>query len=300
MSKQRLRTIIAVLAFLNLVWIAIFVIKPYISSKFSPVGAHTAAKIDGTNISRDEWIEELETRFGQDVLEEMIDQEVIRQAAQKYKVKVSKEEVEREYRLMKTTYGSSGQDNKTEKQSKEDIKSRILLEELLTKDVTIPEADKKEYYEKNKQAFRIPDTYHVSHITTETKDQAEEVIAELEKGADFQALALEKSSDEFTANQGGDLGYISKDNEHTNAAYAEAAETMKEKEWSEPIELENGWAVLYLHEKMKGKQYAYQEVKKQISRQIALEQMQTSLSAKSFWDEFDVEWLYGPKEHETK
>ena len=292
MSKQKLRAIIAGLALLNLLTILIFVIWPFIASKIT-LGEETAAKIGSKDISREAWINELEKRYGKDVLEEMVDKEVVGQAAKKYKVTISEDEVDRELKMMKTMYGTAGQNlNKTKAQWKQEIQSNLLLEKLLTKDVTVSEATIKDYYENNKDIYRMPTTYHISHITTSTKDQAEQIIKELNKGASFSVLAMEKSLDEFTANQGGDMGYISQDNEQISKAYISAAEKLKVGKWSQPVETDEGWAVLYLHEKIDGRQYSYKEVKEQIRRQKALEQIQAPVSGKIFWDEFDVDWVY--------
>ncbi|MFJ7748037.1 peptidyl-prolyl cis-trans isomerase [Peribacillus sp. NPDC097295] len=292
MSKQKLRAIIAGLALLNLLTILIFVIWPFFASKIS-LGEETAAKIGSKDISREAWIDELEKRYGKDLLEEMVDEEVVEQAAEKYKVTLSDDEVDRELKMMKTMYGTAGQNlNKSKEQWKREIRSSLLLEKLLTKDVTVPEAVLKDYYENNKDIYRIPTTYHISQITTSTKTQAEQIIKELNKGVKFSVLAMEKSLDEFTANQGGDMGYISEDNEQISETYISAAENLKVGKWSQPVEADEGWAVLYLHEKIEGRQYSYKEVKEQIHRQKALEQIQTPVSGKIFWEEFDVDWIY--------
>lgn len=82
LPKQKLRAIIAGLALLNLLTIVIFVIKPLIISK-SVIGEETVAKIGSTDISREAWINELEKRYGEDVLEEMVDKEVVKQGCRK-------------------------------------------------------------------------------------------------------------------------------------------------------------------------------------------------------------------------
>ncbi|WP_260288350.1 peptidyl-prolyl cis-trans isomerase [Peribacillus aracenensis] len=296
MPKQKLRAIIAALALLNLLTIIIFVIKPLIISK-SVIGEETAAKVGSKDISRDAWINELEKRYGEDVLEEMVDKEVVKQAAEKYKVKISDEELDRELKMMKTMYGTAGQNlNKSNDQLRQEIQSSLLLEKLLTKDVSVSETAMRNHYDKNKDIYRIPTAFHISHITSSTKKQADQIVRELEKGVPFDVLAMEKSLDEFTANQGGDMGYISQDNEKVSKEYITAAENLKVKKWSDPIQTEEGWAIIYLHERIKGKQYEYDEVKDKIQRQIALEQIQAPVSGKIFWDEFDVEWFYGSKE----
>jgi foldase protein PrsA len=296
LPKHKLRAIIAGLALLNLLTIIIFVIKPLIISK-TVIGEETAAKVGSKDISRDAWMNELEKRYGEDVLEEMVDKEVVKQAAEKYKVKISDEELDRELKMMKTMYGTAGQNlNKSNDQLRQEIQSSLLLEKLLTKDVSVSETAMRSHYDNNKDIYRIPTAFHISHITTSTKKQADQVIRELEKGVSFDVLAMEKSLDEFTANQGGDMGYISQDNEQVSKEYITAAEKLKVKKWSDAIQTEDGWAVLYLHERIKGKQYEYDEVKDKIHRQIALEQIQAPVSGKIFWDEFDVEWFYGLKE----
>lgn len=296
MPKQKLRAIIAALALLNLLTIIIFVIKPLIILK-SVIGEETAAKVGSKDISRDAWINELEKRYGEDVLEEMVDKEVVKQAAKKYKVKISDEELDRELKMMKTMYGTAGQNlNKSNNQLRQEIQSSLLLEKLLTKDVSVSETAMRNHYDNNKDIYRIPTAFHISHITSSTKKQADQIVRELEKGVPFDVLAMEKSLDEFTANQGGDMGYISQDNEKVSKEYITAAENLKVKKWSDPIQTEEGWAIIYLHERIEGKQYEYDEVKDKIHRQIALEQIQAPVSGKIFWDEFDVEWFYGSKE----
>ena len=51
---------------------------------------------------------------------------------------------------------------------------------------------------------------HARHILVSTEDEAKAIEAELKKGADFAALAKEKSKDPGAAD-GGDLGYFTKD-----------------------------------------------------------------------------------------
>src|SRR5271169_1151159 len=61
---------------------------------------------------------------------------------------------------------------------------------------------------------------HASHILLATEAEAKSVIAELDKGADFAALAKKYSTDP-AAESGGDLGYFGRDD--MVAAFADAA-----------------------------------------------------------------------------
>lgn len=257
----------------------------------------TVASIGDSSISRQDWLNELEVRYGKDVLKDMIDQSVIKEMAAKYKIQISDQDVEREFRMLQTTSGSPGQNkNASEKKWKEQIRNSLLLEEILTKDVLVSDKELKRYYDKNKDLFNVPTAYHLSHLIVKTKEEARNASKELSRGSNFSVLAMERSIDEFSANEGGDIGYISKEDERYPADYFKAAEKLKEGAYSNPIKVDQGFALVKLDGKIDGKKYSYADVKGQIRRQMALEQMKTPASARTFWNEAKVEWFYGNKE----
>jgi foldase protein PrsA len=126
-----------------------------------------------------------------------------------------------------------------------------------------------------------------------SRDEAENAIKELEQGSSFSALAMERSIEEFSANEGGDIGFLIEEEERYPSEYLQAAKKLKEGAWSDSIQVEQGFAIVKLEGKIKGKKYTYKDVKQQIRREIALEQMKTSASATTFWEEAKVEWFYG-------
>ena len=257
------------------------------------------ASIGENTISRQVWLDELEARYGRDVLKDLVDQQVIKEMAKKYKIKIADKDVERELRMLQTTYNPSSKNKiADEKKWKEQIRNNLLLEEILTKDVVISEKELKSYYNKNEQTFNVPTAYHLSHIIVKTKNEAKKALKELANGSSFPALAMERSIEEFSANEGGDIGYISEEDEQYPSDYIKNAKKMKVGSYSEPIKVEQGYALLKLDGKIKGKEYTYDDVKEQIRRQIALEQMKIPASARTFWDEAKVEWFYGNKEAE--
>jgi foldase protein PrsA len=175
---------------------------------------------------------------------------------------------------------------------KEQIELSILLEELLTKDAVISEEEMKHFYKENKHLYEIPKSYHLSHIVVKTKETAEQVRDELKNGSSFSALAMEKSIDEFSANRGGELGYVNADNGYAPDTYLEVAENLNPNEWSEPIQVEDGYAVVILHEVIDAVTYSYEDVKDQIKRQIAIDQMNGTISVEPFWKELNVKWFF--------
>ncbi len=82
-------------------------------------------------------------------------------------------------------------------------------------DVTVSDDDVSAWYEENKDQYRDEEQRRVSHILIETGDdeaaakaKAEALLAEIKGGADFATVAEESSEDSFSAENGGDLDYI--------------------------------------------------------------------------------------------
>ena len=85
----------------------------------------------------------------------------------------------------------------------------------------------KSYYDKNKKLFEVPAAYHLSHIIVKTKEEAEKTFKGISQGSSFSALAMERSIEEFSANEGGDIGYISEEDERYPEQYIETAKKLK-------------------------------------------------------------------------
>jgi foldase protein PrsA len=292
LRRKKLWIVIAALILLNCLTIVF-----YLTKGKETINDEVVATVGKGEITRQEWLNELESRYGKDVLRDMIDQKVIKEMAAKYKIKVSEDDVEREYRILQTTYSSPSENkNTSEKKWKEHIRNSLIQEEILTRDVKVSEKEMKAYFEANKELFTIPSAYHLSHIIVKSSNEAEKAIKELSQGSSFSALAMERSIEEFSANEGGDIGYIMEGEERYPSEYLKAAKQLKKGAWSEPIKVEQGYSIVKLEGEMKGKKYSYQDVKQQIRREIALEQMKTSASTATFWEETKVEWFYGNKD----
>jgi foldase protein PrsA len=298
LSGKTLWSLIFSLVIINCLTVGYFLSKERNVIPVSSNGetSETIATIGETTITREQWMSELESRFGKDTLKELVNIKVVDELAKKYNITVSDDVIERELAVYKSMYNSLDEEQfGNEDNWREQIRYSILLEELLTRDVSVPDEEIETFYENNKDLYNIEDTYHLSHIIVKTEKEANMLIDELKGGSSFEALALEKSLDEFTANQGGDIGFVSKDNEYVPSAYIETVSKLNDGEWSEPIQVDTGYAVILLHEKLEGKSYGYEDVKDQIRRQIAMEQMEGSVTVDPLWKEMGVTWFYGNK-----
>lgn len=295
MKAKQLWLVIAGLILLNCLTAAIFLSK---TKSANGAGSNeTVATIGEETISRQAWLSELEKRYGQEVLRDMVNQKVIAHMGKKYKIEIPEEEIDRELKMNQMMY-SSNRKPADQNNWKEQIKYSLMLEDILTKDVVVSEKEMKSYYERNKDLFNIPDSYHLSHIIVKTKEEAKKAEKELSGGSSFRALAMERSIDEFSANQGGDIGFLNEEDERYPSEYLEAAKSLKKGKWSKPFKVDDGYAIIMLMEKVKGQSYSFNEIKDQIRRQIALEQMKSPASARTFWDEAKVDWFYGNKKED--
>jgi peptidyl-prolyl cis-trans isomerase C len=110
---------------------------------------------------------------------------------------------------------------------------------------------------------------HASHILLATEAEAKSVIAELDKGADFAALAKKYSTDPG-AKSGGDLGYFGHDD--MVKEFADAAFALSPGQYSKtPVKTEFGWHVIKVEDRRTGKPPSFEEAREQLSRDLAHE-----------------------------
>ncbi|PSM16228.1 peptidylprolyl isomerase [Nitratireductor sp. StC3] len=100
------------------------------------------------------------------------------------------------------------------------------------------------------------------HILVKTKEEAEAIIAQLEAGEDFEALAKEKSTDGAAA-QGGDLGYFGPG--QMVPAFEKAAFAIEVGAFSkQPVETQFGFHVIKVEDKRAQQPPAFDQVQEQL------------------------------------
>lgn len=121
-------------------------------------------------------------------------------------------------------------DNQQQFQTPEQLKVAFvqLSKAALYNQVEVSDEQVREYYDGSIDQYRTDEERRVAHIliengTDNAKAKAEEALAELNSGADFADVAAKYSDDTFSAEQGGDLDWITKgsmDEDFDNAAFA--------------------------------------------------------------------------------
>jgi peptidyl-prolyl cis-trans isomerase C len=107
---------------------------------------------------------------------------------------------------------------------------------------------------------------HARHILVPTEDEAKAIEAELKKGADFAALAKEKSKDPGAA-EGGDLGYFTKD--QMVPEFSEAAFKLDKGQISDPVHTQFGWHIIQVEDKRIKPTPTFDQVKPQLENFVA-------------------------------
>jgi peptidyl-prolyl cis-trans isomerase C len=107
------------------------------------------------------------------------------------------------------------------------------------------EAEQK-LYEEAVKPMGAEEEVHARHILVETEDEAKAIVDQIKGGADFAALAKEKSKDPGAAD-GGDLGYFTKD--QMVPEFSEVAFKMYPGQLSNPVKTQFGWHIIKLEDK---------------------------------------------------
>ena len=125
-------------------------------------------------------------------------------------------------------------------------------------------------YEERLKAMPTEEEVHARHILVSTEDEAKALIAELKKGAAFDKLAKEKSTDKASGAEGGDLGWFKKAD--MVKEFADAAFNLKKGELTEtPVKTQFGYHVIKVEDRRKAPPPAFEEMADQLKEEMARE-----------------------------
>ncbi len=125
------------------------------------------------------------------------------------------------------------------------------------------------------QAEPVPE-WSASHILVASEEEARAVIARLDAGEEFGAVAGEVSTDTGSGAQGGELGWFSAG--MMVPEFEAAVATLQPGEVSSPVESQFGWHVIRLNEVRDSQPPALEEVRGEIEAQVRDEAIQARLA----------------------
>ena len=107
--------------------------------------------------------------------------------------------------------------------------------------------------------------YNAAHILVETEEEAQDLVAELEGGADFAELARERSTGPSGPN-GGALGWFAAG--QMVPEFAEAVTEMEPGAISEPVQTQFGWHVVQLNETRLAEAPPLEQVRGELAQEL--------------------------------
>lgn len=242
-------------------------------------GTRAVAVIGGRTITYEQMQQRLVEKYGTELLNLLLDREAIRQEAEELNITVSREEMDAEFKRMQAGYESEEQFYKSMKEQlglskaelSEDVYYKLLLERLAIRGIQVSDADVAAYIKEHPEEFRSFVQYHLLKIEVKTREEANQVVKDLQNGAVFDSLARKQSIDEASARKGGDLGWVEERDAFVPPALLEAAKSLKEGEISKPIALRASYAVLMLKEKKEMNKTLDEQKKANIRKELALQ-----------------------------
>ncbi|WP_445366786.1 peptidylprolyl isomerase [Methylomonas sp. BW4-1] len=221
------------------------------------------ASVNGTYISK-KTLETLEKEIAErsqgqtfpkeQLLEELIQRELLIQQAVQKQLDKSPEVIER----MATVRNS--------------LLSQAALQDYLKANPVTDEEIKAEY---DSKMANMGSEYKARHILVKTEDEAKKLIAELEKGGDFTALAKKHSIDPM-GSEGGDLGWFTAD--RMVPPFSEAVVALENGKFSKtPVQTQFGWHVILREESRALTPPPFDSVKEQIRPMLQRQKAQAMI-----------------------
>jgi peptidyl-prolyl cis-trans isomerase D len=164
---------------------------------------------------------------------------------------------------------------------KRKVKYVLIDVDALRARLTVPTADVERAYNDGIEQYSTPEQVRASHILlkTEGKDdavvkaKAEDVLKQARGGADFAELARKFSEDESNASKGGDLDYFGRG--RMVPEFDQTVFTMQAGQISDLVKTQYGYHVIKLVDKKSGTTRPLEEVRQQITDQLAFDRAQS-------------------------
>ncbi len=210
----------------------------------------------GGKITQDQFYKELKAKYGDQVLQEMVYDKLL-----KKKYNVSQKEIDKKINEVKGQFPTDAafksalqQNNLTEKSFKQNVEQQLLLTKATTDGVTASTKEMKDYFSKNKDKLI---EVKASHILVKDKKTADAIEKKIKDGQDFATLAKKYSTDP-SKDKGGDLGWFHKGD--MVPEFEKKAFSMKVGDISDPVKSQYGYHII----KLTGKKDTFDELKPEI------------------------------------
>ena len=233
-------------------------------------GKGLVATVNGDKITENDLTKRLWWYSASKGLNELIDETLLLQEAGKLKVKADEKEVKERLNEIK-----SGKDSKEFEKNLESInwsekdlagliRNQLTIRDTVVKKGGIEVTDEmaKDYYDKNTERFRTPESAKLLQIFVSDKAKADTAYAALEAGADFAIMSEKQSDDPGLRENKGNLGFINKSMLQPDLAKEVFA--LKAGEYTKPIPTGNGFSIIKMEEYKASEKIEYENAKEDL------------------------------------
>jgi len=234
--------------------------------------AEVLCTVNGNAITRANVDKAVQQEWGRKILENLIEQELIFQAARARGLTVSEEEFTARLTAEKSAYESLSDFNAMMAKRgikgpafRQQLRCQMLLDKLVEQIGKVTEQQARAYYDDHLSFYQAPERRHVHAIITEDAEQAYNARQQMAGGADFDIVAAD-----IDAEISGDWGWLTR-KDLRNPLIRETAFSLKPGDVSNPIFVDDQYYVLWVEEVRAGIDRSFEEVADQIVAKIRTE-----------------------------
>ena len=155
---------------------------------------------------------------------------------------------------------------------KELIKEKYLTDNIYSK---VTDEDVKKEYDLMVKELEHKEERKIKHILVETKDEIDRVRRGVLRTGNFEKIASEKSIDVVSGQNGGDIGYVLK--EELVPEFGDVAFILKVGEISKPIQTQYGWHIIKVEDVRQAQILPFEQVKENIKQRLQQQAIQDYL-----------------------
>lgn len=239
------------------------------------------ASTEAGRIRQEEFYERLKNEpmeggatYGEQILQQMLIEDILENA---YGDQVDDEDIESEIEVMSEPYGGVDelellleQDGMSLDDIRANLRVNLQLREAVRDHVEFTDEDLQELHEQNSV---VPEGTRVAHILVEDEETANQVIQELNDGADFAELVQDYSQDPGSLETDGEYDLVAG---QFDPAFEEAAIALDEGETTQvPVESSygNGYHIIRMVEL--GEEVAFEDARESLEDQLLDQYLQT-------------------------
>jgi parvulin-like peptidyl-prolyl isomerase len=244
---------------------------------------------------------ELLKKLRLEAMDLMIEQELLKQAAEREGIEGDAAEVERLIEEQRAVFDSEDQyrmklesDGFTEETYRRHLErmaaAKVYLDRVRNDAADVRDSEVEKFYDENEDRLTLPEQVRVRHILLTWKPmgtqddraairkQMAPILERAHAGEDFAALAREFSEDSATRGNGGDTGFFYRGT--MVPAFEQVAFALEPGEISDPVDTVFGVHILKLEGRQEPRLLPLDEVREQLRDHVRGEKMEAAVEAK--------------------